>query len=442
MYLISIKKLLLIILLFTVKISAVTDLLFDVNASNIQNDKIKCLILLVGEEPINPDIKAQISKFCQTIEYDIKFSDQIETELKKAKTLPLDQTEKNLFENGTSLCLYIKDKNLNTKEIELKNLSNLTTIYKKDYEFKKENLIKTAHKIAADTLPLLTGEQSISQYYIAYSKMISNTQKNICIADYSCNFENTIISNNKINVAPSWHTKLPIIYYSQFDTKKINLKSFNLKNKNNNLICAYEGLNMQPSFSKDGSKVSLCLSGGRNSEIYLYDTQVNKKFNKTVFKKMTNNKGTNVSPCLLENDNLIFCSDYETGLPQIYILDKKENTTKRLTNGQGYCAAPSYCEKNNSIVYSRQVDGIFQLFTLNINDKVEKQITFNFGNKHEPDFSPCGNYILFAYDFEYTKGRQTQQIAVLNINSGKIRVLTQSHAPKNYPKWSKSPISV
>ena len=440
------KKLIFIILFLMSNSNAVTDLLFDVNTSSIQNEKIKCLILMIGEETSIPQEKEQITKLIQTIKYDLEFSDQIEIEieidLKKAKTVPTEQTEKKLFENGTSLCLYIKNKNSKTKEFELRDLSSHTTVLKKDYEFNENNIIKTGHKIANDLLPLLTGEESITQYYVAFSKMVSNTQKNICIADYSCNFENTIIANKTINVAPSWHTQLPIIYYSQFDTKKINLKSFNLKNKNTNTICSYEGLNMQPSFSKDGSKVALCLSGGKNSEVYLYDANVNKKLNKTVFKKMTNNNGTNVSPCLLENENLIFCSDYETGSPQIYLLDKKENKTTRLTNGHGYCAAPSYCEKNNSIVYSRQVDGIFQLFTLELNSQIEKQVTFNFGNKHEPDFSPCGRYILFSYDFEYTKGKQTQQIAVLNLNSGKIRVLTQSRAPKNYPKWSKNPISV
>ena len=227
------------------------------------------------------------------------------------------------------------------------------------------------------------------------------------------------------------------------------------------------------------------------------------KKKKRVFIKLTNNKGNNISPCFLPNENVIFCSDFESNQPQIYYLDRKKNATYKLTNG-GYCAAPSYCQKINSIVYTRPVNGTFQLFSLNLNDfnkpsplvrhpvrhsfpavvakatirlpklynkqvgfsklyggqveeaasdggslddgvrlrstnnLQERQLTFGPGDKHEPSFSECGRFIAFSYDYQVSKNLNNHQIAVLNCNSGKIRILTTGKEPKSFPRWGKT----
>lgn len=422
--------------LITISLNAVTNLNFNAS-SPVEHEKITCLSLILTQDK-------DIEKLSKSLKYDLEFSDQLEINLNFSKEKPTVEQEDKIFNKGVSLCLYIS-KNKKKTNIELKDIGSNQIIFNKQFNVNSKNIVQSAHKISDELLPILTGEESISKYLIAYSKMISNNHKKIMLSDYSCNFEKPIISEKAINIAPSWHTKAPIIYYSQFTNSNVNLKSINLKNQKNKIICSYEGLNMQPSFSPDGSKTAICMSGGKNPEIYLHNNKLYKKLKRRVFKKLTNNGGSNVSPCLLENNNLIFCSDFETGLPQIYYLNVKENQTYRLTSGKGYCAAPSYNARENSIVYSRQINGIFQLFKLNLDsfdNLQEKQLTFNFGNKHEPDISPCGRFILFSYDFEYKKGAQTQQIAVLNINSGKIRVLTQSVGPKSFPRWSKMPIII
>jgi Tol biopolymer transport system component len=214
--------------------------------------------------------------------------------------------------------------------------------------------------------------------------------------------------------------------------------SIHLKTKQHKVICSYDGLNMQPSFSSDGKKAALCLSGGKNSELYLYDYSLCKKLKKRVFIPLTKNNGNNVSPCLLKNENLIFCSDFQTKLPQLYHLNRKTNKTTRLTSGKGYCAAPSYCAKTHSIVYTRVINGTFQLFSLNLNDLnnlQETQLTFTKGNKHEPSFSECGRFIAFSCDVINKDKQKSTQIAVLNRLSGTIRVLTTGKEPKSFPKW-------
>ena len=212
-----------------------------------------------------------------------------------------------------------------------------------------------------------------------------------------------------------------------------------LKAKKHKIICSFDGLNMQPSFSPDGSKVALCLSGKGNSEVYLYDQRVSSKLKKRVYQPLTNNGGNNTSPCLLPNNDLIFCSDFQTGNPQIYIRDGKSEFVRRLTNGRGYCAAPSYSIRRNDIVYTRFIGGAFQLFIMDLSQDipVERQLTKSKGDKLDPAWSECGRFIAYTLsEHDKKTGKKTNQIAILNLMSGKQRVITTTNEHKSFPCWT------
>jgi len=427
------KKFIFLFLFAITTINADDSLSFAVENTVQQHSKIKCQALLVGKG----DLLTQVGKI---VKFDLAFTDQLDMNLKKSKTELSPEVLSKLFENEISLCLSLSQIGKNKIKTLLKDTSSNDIVFEKKFKCNKNNIVFDAHKISDELIPILTGEKGICLSSLAYCKMLSTKQKVICVSDYGCKQEKTVVPANTINVAPCWHSKAPVLFYSQFTKTNNRLMSVDLKTKNHKVVCSYDGTNMQPSFSQDGSKAVLCLSGGRNSELYLYDQAICKKLKKRTFIKLTNNGGTNVSPCLLPDGNVIFCSDFKTGLPQIFNLDRKTKTTKMLTSGLGYCAAPSHCPKTNNIVYTRAVNRTFQLFTLNLNDLKEKQLTFNDGNKHEPSFSDCGRFIAFSYDYEYRKGHKSPQVAALNCNSGKIHILTTGKEPKSFPRWTKAPL--
>ena len=74
---------------------------FTVQSSARQYEKIKCLLLIFGEEK-------NLIKLGKIIKYDLNFTDQLEVDLKKSG-LDLDaKMQDNLFKQGTSLLLFIK----------------------------------------------------------------------------------------------------------------------------------------------------------------------------------------------------------------------------------------------------------------------------------------------------------------------------------------------
>lgn len=408
-----------------------------VNAKS--HSKIKCLMLSLSAD-------ATILQLAKVLKFDLEFTDQLSVELKKTDKAPDDKVLVKLFNDGASLCCFLKEDVAENKkdqadriiDVTMKEPSSGQILFQKKFHFKDKSFVYDAHVISDSLVPALTGQHGPMLSTLAYCKQLSNKCKAVCIADYACRQEKILYTSHRINLAPRWHSQAPVLFFSQITRENNRLMSIDLKTNALKVICSYDGLSMQPSFSEDGSKAVLCMSGRKNSELYLYDQVVCKKLKKKVYTQLTNNGENNVSPCYLPNGDVIFCSDFETGQPQIYYLDMKNKKTRRVTNGKGYCAAPAYCKKNNSIVFCRLVSGYFQLFSINLSSKAlaERQLTFDNTSKQEPTWSECGGYVAFSVDFLHPKNyKNVPQVAVLNLLSKKIKILTYDDKPKSFPCW-------
>jgi tol-pal system beta propeller repeat protein TolB len=414
---------------------------FQVNTKSPIFTKIGCLILCIGQ-------KETLDKIGKMIKFDFEFTDQLDVDLQKADNEPSDKVLAKLFNKGTSLCLLLRggrmiDENYEV-EATLKEPSTGQVLFNRKFKCNEKNIVYSSHSMSHELLPVLTGQQAPVLSTLAYCKQISPKNKVLCISDYACCKERVLFESNTINLAPRWHSVVPILFYSQLTRANNRLMSYDLKSGKRRVVCSYDGLNMQPSFSRDGTRAVLCLSAGvrGNSEVFLYDQCECNRLKKRVFIQLTNNGGNNSSPVLLSNNDVIFCSDFETKSPQIYHLDRTKNVTSRLTSGRGYCTAPSYCKQTETIVYNRLINGYFQLFTININDKnkAEHQLTAGAGDKQEPMWSECGRYIAFSYDCKEKKSKlMVSQIAVFNMISKKIRVMTKGDEPKSFPCWVNEP---
>ncbi len=405
---------------------------FDVSSSFLKNEPIRCQSLC-----LNPD--SFLLRVGYIIQQDLNFTDQVVVDLKKYHSEPTLEVMNRFFKKGISIFLLL-EKDGGRVKLFLKDSRSGELLYEENFDIGTKGAVWLGHEIAKKLLLNLSGDEGPFLSTIAYCKMEGPYHKDIYVTDLLFQSERKVVASPTLNVAPCWHSSLPLLFFSQFTKRNSRLMSVDVTTGKKRIVCSYDGLNMQPSFSKDGTKAVLCLSAGGNSELYLYDKNIPKKNGKTIFKRLTKNGGNNVSPILLPNDDIVFCSDFQTGAPQIFYLSQRKHKIYRLTNGRGYCAAPSYCEKRNSIVYTRLVNGVFQLFSIDLKKvgkekNYERQLTFDSGDKHEPSFSSCGRYVIFSYSKRSDFVLKMPQIAILNVDSGRIRVLTKSNQPKSYPAW-------
>ena len=404
--------------------------------------KLPCLMLTCSDNE-------SAQKLAKDLKFDLEFTDQVAIDLKKTDHEPTDHVIKKLFTQGTSLAIILnviepaEGKKRGKISVCARDTHGNQTMFKETFSYGKTTTYFDSHEIAGKLLPALTGEASPFSGSLAYCKQYSGIHKVICVSDVAGKHEQVVVPNLTLSVAPRWHTQAPVLFYSQFGKANTRLMSVNIRNCKQRTICSYDGLNMQPAFSDDGKRAALCMSAKRgNTEIYLYDHKESKKKHRRIYKQLTHNRGNNSSPCMLPNGDIVFCSDFQTGAPQIYYLDTKKHVTHRITSGKGYCASPSFHQESRNVIYTRLVDGNFQLFSLNIDDHRhrEVQLTFGTGDKIDPAWSPCGRFVAFTYDGkEEGSNKRIPQIGILNCSSKSIRIVTHSRQPKSFPTWVDKP---
>lgn len=395
---------------------------------------------------VNPHADETLLAYARVVAFDLAFTDQFHITRYQTKAFLSENQLDKQFMQGIPLCLELSsvtqrgDASVMHVTIKVRETASHDTIFNKQMAVKKDRLVQEAHACADYLIGLLTNRKSIALTTLAYCVQKSTNRKALIVGDYAGFASSAVIDDGCLNVAPRWHASLPLIFYSRITATSGDLCSLDVRTGAKKVICAYEGLSMQPSCSEDGTAVVLCMSSDKgNLELFMYDQTLSAQKGRRLFKQLTHNGGNNSSPCYLPNGDIVFCSDFEMRQPQVYYLNVAKKMCYRLTrSGSGYCAAPSYSKARNAIVYTRyhQPDECFQLFEISLAHPKEQQLTYGPGDKLEPSWSPCGNYVACVLD-RFDGGTKTKipQIAVLNCVSKKLQVVTQGDEAKSFPVW-------
>lgn len=379
--------------------------------------------------------KQKLQGIIDRLHKDLLYSGQCHVVRKSIQSLNSLSAIKNLFSDEVSLALFISDEGVEVvwRLYDLLSVEMIAAdrCQKREY---KDSVI--AHQLADQIWPVLMGTASSFSSKIAYCKQIwkkyhnhEKPYKQIWIADFDGSNAQLFIDIPTVSFAPRWSSNptCPLLFYSENTLSNVQLVMSNMFNKRQ-VMCCFDGLNMQPTFNKNGKEVVFCLSKDGSSQ--LYHSYVDNKSGKRRCDRLTDNSGNNFGPCYLDDHHVAFVSDFATRRPQIYIMDLRNKNMQRITDG-AYCACPAYCPVSNKLVYSKMVDGAMQLCEYDCQLKKHKQLTQGPGSKEEPSWSSCGNYILFGVN-EGLKSR----IAQLNLLTGKVKYVTTAQDHCTYPSCS------
>ena len=384
-------------------------------------------------------VAKELREFCETVHGDLNKSGQLDVTVKKCKEPDRAKSMSSLAADGVFLAIFVsRDKDDRSFVWRLYDTSSETMISGKKVSFDGGGAVSDlAHKVAEDLFKELTGFEGCFTSKLAYCREVAPGRKkkrcvdtNICVSDHDGKNEQVVVASNTSKLAPRWGTNpvKPMIFYSEHAPKNVRLMAVNLRTGRGGAVSNFDGLNMLPAFSCDGEDVVFCLSKDGSSQLYRYSFDSDRK--KGLYKRITSNNGNNISPVLLDNGDIIFCSDFETQLPQIYRRYASDGRLERLTSG-GYCVAPGYSKKRNEIAYSRSVRGVLQLFVYNPATDQHRQITFDVGSKDECSWSPCGNYLAFSVD-----NGNSGRIEIFNFFTNERQIISPRSKICRYPSWS------
>lgn len=306
----------------------------------------------------------------------------------------------------------------------------------------RANQRATAHAIADELWPQLTGCGGFFSTKIVYSKQTTRRGRNCQrflymrdAVDEAGETEEVLASPKTVSMAPRWKTGSPLVLYSEYTKTNVRLMAVDM-HKNRSIVSNFDGVNMQVAYSPDGNSVVYCLSHApradmkphRTTQLYFYTVD---QHGKPMFQRLTHNNGNNFSPCWGPGKSIFYASDVgRLGMPNIYWLDLATGQTTAITAGS-FAVTPSFSQKTGRLAYTKMVSGKTQVFTYDVQTKLERQVTFDGSNKDDVSWSPCGNLLSYARE---EKGQS--RIAIFNILTNEQRFLTASQQDCCYPSWS------
>ncbi len=391
-----------------------------------ESKKVKLALVFIESKGSTQEIASVVSK-------DLFFADTFDLNVLHMKAVPHKKEIQNLKDKGFSLVVFI-DENYKKKicDIRLYDVKKGSMITDKGYVVHRSGRSEKmwAHEISDLIIEKLTNSKGFFCSKLAYCKQLSSGQRCICVSNYDGTDEH-IVAKGKLLLAPRWNQddEHPCILYSRYTSSNVCLMEIDLRLGSQKTVVSYEGLNILPAFAPDSNEVVLCLSCRGNTQLYGYRYNRNKK--PVNFIQITFNNGNNISPTILDDGKIIFCSDFQLGKPQLYLLDRSDDKLTCLSDNEDVCFSPVYCSVNKKVAYTKMVDGIGQLFLYNVNTGVHKQITFDEGHKQEASWSPCGNYIAFGLS-----NGNSKRICIQNIFTNKRFFVTDQDSLCTYPSWS------
>ncbi len=303
----------------------------------------------------------------------------------------------------------------------------------------------TAHALADQVWPALTGSSGFFSSKIAYSKMAHRRGRNIKrhlmmrdATDMTGHSEELLVNSPTISVSPRWNKDLnsPIILYSEYTKSNVRLVAVNMEGKRS-IVSNFDGVNMQVAYSHDGKEVVYCLSrpplphlpSHTTTQLYHYAVDDD---GRPAVKRLTPLPGNNFAPCWGPGNTIFYATDLGSlGNPKIHWHCLKSGTITPIT-ATGFAVSPTYSPSAHRLAYAKMVKGRMQLFLYDLDTKKEEQITFDNASKDECCWSPCGNLLAFVAEQPNGKSR----IGLFNVQTGEQKMITPTHEDCCYPHWS------
>jgi TolB protein len=130
-------------------------------------------------------------------------------------------------------------------------------------------------------------------------------------------------------------------------------------------------------------------------------------------------------------DRILFTS-YETGFPQIYVLDIGSVRRRPLRNASGTMTfAPRFAPDGNSVVYSLEQGGNSDIYLLNLSSGKNRRLTRSPAIETGPSFSPDGSQIVFESDRS-----GSQQLYIMSASGGDPKRISFRQGRYGTPVWS------
>ncbi len=147
---------------------------------------------------------------------------------------------------------------------------------------------------------------------------------------------------------------------------------------------------------------------------------------------LTDDTSIVLAPRFAPNAREIIYTSYESGLPQVYLLNLETGRRSQLLeNTQNMATAPRFSPDGTKVVMSIIEGSSTDIYQVDMNTRERVRLTNSVGIDTTPSYSPDGSQIVFASD----RGG-SQQLYVMPAGGGEARRISSGGGSYGTPVWS------
>lgn len=149
-------------------------------------------------------------------------------------------------------------------------------------------------------------------------------------------------------------------------------------------------------------------------------------------KFLTSSDALVLAPRFSPSGDRVLYTSYESGFPQIHVLDVGSVQRRVLNAAEGTMTfAPRFAPDGRTVVYSQAQGGNTDLYTMDINLGRRTRLTTAPSIETAPSYSPDGSQIVFESDRS-----GTPQLYIMSANGGDARRISNGKGRYGTPVWS------
>ena len=291
------------------------------------------------------------------------------------------------------------------------------------------NLLRQgAHRVADRIYEKITGVRGAFATRIAYVSVDGQPpgqQYQLLIADADGENARIALKSGQPLMSPAWSADGQWLAYVSFEGRASAIYVQRWRTGERRQVSARAGVNGAPSFSPDGKRLALTLSGNTgNLDVYVLDLATQ------ALTRITEDPAIDTEAAWSPDGQTLYFTSDRGGGPQVYAAEPRAGSrARRITFGANYAARPRVAPDGKSLAVVTQDSGGFKVGVV---DLASGQVTsLSRGTLDEsPSFAPNGAALIYA-------GRERGQgmLATVSVDGLVTQRLKADQGEVREPVW-------
>ncbi len=278
-----------------------------------------------------------------------------------------------------------------TVQIKLFDPYSAQMLVGKQYSATKKDLRSVAHRFSDEIMLALTGMRGIFNTKIAYSASTGRGSKAIYVMDVDGENNQRLTKDSSINIGPSWSPDGSKLTYASYKKGSPEIYAMDLGSGNVRQITRNGNTNITPEFSADGKSIYFASSLAHSTEIFSAPASGGGRL-----RQITDVGGINLAPRFTPDGSTMVYGSTRAGRLHVYKGSPESGAAQRLTFVGTHNDSPDISPDGTKIVFCGQDSGAFDIFIMNSDGTNIQRLTVNSGSNEHPRWSPDGRYIVFS----------------------------------------------